>query len=82
MHVSAAIFIAATATATAAHSQERALVVGVGVSSCGEFTGLYRQNPTLWRGIYFAWTQGFMSGVNVARIEANSGPVKGFLVRR
>ena len=41
------------------------MFAGAGALSCGEFAQHYRSAPDFSEGLYFAWAQGFMSGLNV-----------------
>ena len=47
--------------------------MGVGTSTCGEFAEHYRDSPSLWENVYFAWAQGFMTGMNLASAAFNDG---------
>jgi len=37
---------------------------GVGMNSCATFANLYKAQPELTENIYYAWAEGFMSGMN------------------
>ncbi len=43
---------------------ERGGAMGSGIVSCAEFAGQYKISPRLTETVYFAWAQGFMSGMN------------------
>jgi hypothetical protein len=45
--------------------REQGVIVGVGTQSCAEFAKDYQANPKTAEAIYFAWAQGFMSGLNI-----------------
>jgi hypothetical protein len=48
-----------------------ASAVGSGVSSCAEFAEEYRQSPREVEVVYFAWAQGYMTGLNVMSAGQN-----------
>ena len=48
--------------ATCAQAQQMAKIVGIGASSCTHFNEEIARSPRTERD-YFAWAQGFMSGV-------------------
>lgn len=41
---------------------------GAGLMSCSIFAKAYEQDPNTTEQFYFAWAQGFMTGVNAPRI--------------
>ena len=43
---------------------------GVGAKTCGIFASNYLINPKLADDVYHSWAQGFMSGINYAKMEA------------
>jgi hypothetical protein len=43
---------------------------GVGAKTCGIFASNYLINPKLADDLYHSWAQGFMSGINYAKMEA------------
>ena len=43
---------------------------GVGAKTCGIFASNYLINPKLADDLYHSWDQGFMSGLNYAKVEA------------
>ena len=43
---------------------------GVGAKTCGIFASNYLINPKLADDVYHSWAQGFMSGVNYAKVAA------------
>ena len=63
--VSAIIVLMTTISASA----ETALW-GVGAKTCGIFASNYLINPKLADDLYHSWDQGFMSGLNYAKVEA------------
>jgi|GEM_PF-5281765 len=63
--VSAIIVLMTTISASA----ETALW-GVGAKTCGIFASNYLINPKLADDLYHSWAQGFMSGLNYAKVEA------------
>jgi len=46
--------------------------MGAGISTCSQFTTLLRRYHRDVEAHYFAWAQGFMSGVNFREIVAKS----------
>jgi hypothetical protein len=40
--------------------------MGPGTVSCGKFAEGYRHDPTAIENAFFAWAEGFMSGLNVS----------------
>ena len=38
---------------------------GLGMNSCATFAQDYRAQPALTEGLYWAWSQGFLSGMNL-----------------
>jgi hypothetical protein len=48
-------------------------VWGVGAKTCGIFANNYLINPKLADDVYHSWAQGFMSGINYAKVEATGG---------
>jgi hypothetical protein len=44
---------------------------GIGVHSCAEFAKSYAADPTVTENIYFAWAEGFVSGLNMSAIASN-----------
>jgi len=73
--ISFSVFWAGIASAqdAAAPNKDTAVVMGLGASSCAEFSQAYRDDPTTAMRLYFDWAQGFMSGVNVLH-AANRRP--------
>jgi hypothetical protein len=66
--VVAALFVVSTLSALAASD-----AAGVGIATCGKFAETYRADPTAAELTYFAWAQGFMTGLN-AGLKANNSP--------
>ena len=69
--ISLAILVAALLPASADEFE----IMGLGMQTCGKFAELYRATPDLVENAFFAWAQGFMSGLNLASV-ANSRPAK------
>jgi hypothetical protein len=46
---------------------------GAGVRSCAYFLDNYKNDPALTEPLYFSWAQGYMSGLNVARLDDRAG---------
>jgi HdeA/HdeB family len=44
--------------------EEKATIVGAGMVTCAEFAQAYQQNPQSTEGYFFAWAQGYMTGLN------------------
>ena len=44
-------------------------ISGPGANSCAVFLDLYRQNPEPHQILFFAWAQGFMSGMNTVALR-------------
>lgn len=42
---------------------------GLGIKSCAEFARLYAVNPEPTETLYFAWAEGFMSGINAEALS-------------
>jgi hypothetical protein len=42
---------------------------GLGIKSCAEFARTYAANPEVTETLYFAWAEGFMSGINVKALS-------------
>ena len=45
--------------------------VGAGALSCGDLARRYRESPGIFEAVYFAWAQGFMSGLNASDVRAS-----------
>lgn len=50
---------------------------GVGLHTCGDFSQSYIANPVLAEGVYFAWAEGYMSGLNLVA-AAGKNPAREF----
>jgi hypothetical protein len=48
--------------------------MGNGVVSCAEFADQYNTSPRIVETAYFAWAQGFMSGMNAFASGAHMSP--------
>lgn len=48
------------------------VMMGVGTATCGDFAREYQQIGTQLEATYFAWAQGFMSAVNIAKMRQSS----------
>jgi hypothetical protein len=44
---------------------------GIGIHSCAEFAKLYAANPKVTENVYYAWAEGFISGLNMSAIANN-----------
>jgi hypothetical protein len=44
---------------------------GAGILTCRQFANMYRGHPELTENVFFTWAQGFMTGVNYAKIAAH-----------
>lgn len=62
----AAVFAAGASCPLRAHAQTTAKIVGLGATTCQEFTDDVKTNPAVRRD-YLAWAQGFMSGILSSR---------------
>ena len=51
-------------------AQSTITMSGAGMSTCAEFARYYRKDPDLFESYYFAWAQGYMTGLNVAMLVA------------
>ena len=69
MKLPAAIVLVALGTASAAADDARVALMGVGATACAGYSEEYRRNPTGADPVFFSWAQGFMSGLNLIRIE-------------
>jgi hypothetical protein len=49
---------------------------GAGVRLCSYFADNYKDDPALTENLYFAWAQGYMSGLNIARRDDEPGVFK------
>jgi hypothetical protein len=43
--------------------------MGAGTQTCTAFANWYRKDASLAENVYFAWAQGFMSALNIARLN-------------
>ena len=60
-------------TVSVAQAKEKDFIsMGAGTSTCGQFAAKYRQVPDLEIS-YFAWAQGYMSGINFTQLVAKVG---------
>lgn len=46
----------------------KAATMGAGKSTCAQFAEKYAASPDIVEDIFFSWTQGFMSGLNLEKI--------------
>jgi len=44
---------------------------GPGAASCAEFAQAYKSNPVAAGNFYFAWAQGYISGLNSIALQTN-----------
>jgi hypothetical protein len=51
-----------------ASGKEKAATKGVGAQSCAQFGKDRQKSPERWELLYFAWAEGYMSGLNTALI--------------
>ncbi len=51
---------------SASRAEATAKIVGLGATTCAQFTNDVTQNPAVQRD-YLAWAQGFMSGILIGR---------------
>jgi hypothetical protein len=56
-----------------AAAEEKFSAMGAGWLSCTEFANAYRRDRSV-EGYFFAWAQGYMSGLNDGRIERDAKP--------
>lgn len=63
--ISAIIVVMTTLSASA-----QTVLWGVGAKTCGIFASNYLINPKLADDVYHSWAQGFMSGLNYAKVAA------------
>jgi hypothetical protein len=63
-----AVFLGMTSISQA----EEIAAQGVGTLTCRQFANMYRGHPELVENVFFTWAQGFMTGVNYAKIAAHS----------
>jgi hypothetical protein len=71
LFVFAAIVYLAAASGASAQQHEQAVIMGAGVSTCGEFAEVYRRDPAHVMAYYFAWAQGAMSTTNMLKKAIN-----------
>ena len=62
-----AVFLGVTSISQAEEIAAR----GAGVLTCRQFANMYRGQPELAENVFFTWAQGFMTGVNYAKIAAH-----------
>jgi hypothetical protein len=62
-----AVFLGVTSISQA----EEIAAQGAGILTCRQFANIYRGHPELAENVFFTWAQGFMTGVNYAKIAAN-----------
>src|SRR5690242_5091702 len=58
-----ALMVAVSMTPGLLHAAESG-GYGIGMQTCGEFAKDYAAHPDVTEGLYFAWAQGFISGLN------------------
>ena len=63
----AALILAATAS-TGLAEEDVGTIAGAGWVSCGEYAARYQQSPKSTEDYFYAWAQGYMSGVNQASL--------------
>jgi hypothetical protein len=62
-------FLCSSIVASAAELQGQGY--GLGMKSCAQFAGDYKAEPTVAEDLYFAWAEGFMSGLNLSATANN-----------
>ena len=62
-----ALIYFSTATDVFSQGHKEAWSAGAGATTCGEFAGYYRSNPTNTMTGYISWAQGFMTAQNLTR---------------
>jgi hypothetical protein len=62
-----AVLLGATSISQAAEIAAQ----GAGILTCRQFANMYRGHPELAENVFFTWAQGFMTGVNYAKIAAH-----------
>jgi len=69
MRLTAVIALVVALGATHATAQEnKAVLMGVGTTTCAQYADEYRRNPTGADPVFFSWAQGFMSGLNMTQM--------------
>jgi hypothetical protein len=66
--VVSAFLLAAITLAQAEEPRKEWAAAGPGIFSCTEYANIYRGDPKFAENHWFAWAQGFMSGLNFAAI--------------
>jgi hypothetical protein len=64
-----ALFVVVPAVASADEPEGQGY--GLGLKSCAQFASEYKAQPTIAEGLYFAWAEGFLSGLNLAAVGFN-----------
>jgi hypothetical protein len=65
------VIIAISLGATSNSHAEEIAAQGAGILTCRQFANMYRGHPELAENVFFTWAQGFMTGMNYAKIEAH-----------
>lgn len=65
----------AALVASAGAPRAELLFAGAGAVTCDRFLALYRQSPVSAESLFVAWVQGFLSGLNNARLLDGAEPV-------
>jgi len=52
--------------ATGSHAEEPTFGSGAGMKTCAEFATVYQTQPKIIEDIFYTWTQGYLTGFNVA----------------
>ena len=64
-----AVVVIALFTSGSSHAQEETgTISGAGWVSCAEFAESYRASPKSTEDYFYAWAQGYISGVNAASL--------------
>jgi hypothetical protein len=64
----AGLVVAVLASSQALAQDEKATIVGAGVLTCSEFAQAYQQSPESTETYFFAWAQGYMTGLNASML--------------
>ena len=70
MRFPAAIVLTALGTASpCAAEDQRAALMGAGATPCAGYSEAFRQSGMDAEAVFFSWAQGFMSALNLIRME-------------
>jgi hypothetical protein len=65
------LVIAVLLGATSISQAEEIAAQGAGTLTCRQFVNMYRGHPSLAENVFFTWAQGFMTGLNYAKMAAH-----------